>query len=213
MSGMAKAICACLLLAALPAAAEAPHAGRIEAPPPDAAILRALQAGGYVLFMRHAQSDTAIPDRFPQVDLGDCSTQRPLTAAGRQQAAHIGQQLRRLRLPLGEVRASPYCRTGETARLAFGKPLADPGLSNTANLEAAQKAPILAQLRGLLGRPVPPGSNRILVSHSSTLADATDIFPKPEGVVVVFRPDGNGGFAHVASILPGEWDRLVDEAR
>jgi hypothetical protein len=39
--------------------------------------------------------------------------------------------------------------------------------------------------------------------------DAVGIYPKPEGAMFVFRPDGRGGFAHFATIAPGDWPRLV----
>src|ERR1017187_3249992 len=52
-------------------AQEAPHATR--------ETIRSLKQGGYVLYMRHAASDTSKPDRAPDVDLRDCATQRPLS--------------------------------------------------------------------------------------------------------------------------------------
>ena len=54
-------------------------------------------------------------------DLRDCSRQRNLTAKGRREARSIGSALRRLDIPVGEAPASPYCRTRQTARLAFGR--------------------------------------------------------------------------------------------
>ena len=54
-------------------------------------------------------------------DLRDCARQRNLNAEGRRQARAIGTALRRLDIPVGEVVTSPYCRTRDTARLAFGR--------------------------------------------------------------------------------------------
>ncbi|MBS1190962.1 MAG: phosphohistidine phosphatase SixA [Rhodocyclaceae bacterium] len=88
-------------------------------------------------------------------------------------------------------------------------PRAAEGLLNTAYFTGQEKAPTLKALRALLAEPVPPGGNRVLVSHSSTLADGTGIFPKQEGAFVVFRPDGRGGFRHVASFLPADLDALA----
>jgi len=181
--------------------------------PITAETLQAVKEGGYVIYMRHSLSDLSTHDQLPLVNLEDCSSQRNLTAEGRLRAADIGKAIKRLRIPVGEVLASPYCRTRETAEQAFGKALASHALLNTANLTDQEKAPIVAELRTLLGRPVPPGSNRVLVSHSSTLSDATGIFPKPQGVVLVFRPDGNGSFRHVATIAPTDWEKIGSPRR
>ena len=51
----------------------------------------------------------------------DCATQRNLTDKGRAEARALGEHVKRLKIPIGEVLASPFCRTMETARLAFGK--------------------------------------------------------------------------------------------
>ena len=51
----------------------------------------------------------------------DCASQRNLTDKGRGEARAIGEHVKRLGIPIGTVLASPFCRTMETARLAFGK--------------------------------------------------------------------------------------------
>ncbi len=200
-----------IILTVALACALAPAAAReTRGDAPGAATVRELERGGYVLYMRHTQSDTSKPDRAGKVNFGDCSTQRPLTDAGRRQAAEIGKAIRALKIPVGEVLVSPYCRAKETARLAFGSEyVVERGLMSTSNLVAEEKAPLLAALRGWLARPVAEGTNRVLISHNSPLMDATGIYPKPEGVIIVFRPDGRGGFARVATITPRDWRRLA----
>ena len=91
-------------------------ADRAVATPP---LVERLRRGGYVLALRHAATDQSMADNTR--DLRDCSKQRNLSAAGRRQAQAIGHALRRLRIPVGTVLASPYCRTRATARLAFGR--------------------------------------------------------------------------------------------
>ena len=49
------------------------------------------------------------------------------------------------------------------------------------------------------------GSNTVLVSHSANLFEAAGIFPKPEGVAIVFRPLPGGRFEALARILPDDW--------
>ena len=103
-----------------------------------------------MLYMRHGTTDVSRPDRTPTVDLADCATQRPLTEAGRQLAAAVGAAMRQARIPLGEVYASPFCRTRESAAAAFGKGFqVDHDLMYSSNLTSAEKAPFLAETRRL----------------------------------------------------------------
>src|SRR3954468_2584950 len=67
-----------------------------------AALVRALQEGGYVIYFRHADTGPAFPERVP-VALQRCETHRNLNENGRIQARQIGEQFRRLRIPVGEV--------------------------------------------------------------------------------------------------------------
>ena len=62
-----------------------------------------------------------------------------LNDAGRAQARSIGESRRALELPLGDVLASGYCRTRQTAELAFGRATI---VGHIANLEAATKVEI-----------------------------------------------------------------------
>jgi phosphohistidine phosphatase SixA len=178
--------------------------------PAVAATLEQVRHGGFVLYMRHGRTDNSKPDRFPAVDLADCSTQRPLNEDGRRMAADVGDAIRKAGLPIGEIRISPLCRVKETAAAAFPQRSAeiDENLMYTANLTDGQKAPIIANTRRLLSMPVPAGSNRLLIAHAPNLMDLIGYFPK-EGTVVIFRPKGDGGFDYVASIPPGLWDGLL----
>lgn len=172
-------------------------------------LLAQLRKGGYVLYMRHGNTNNDIPDQ-PQLDLSDCSTQRPLNAQGRAVAKQVGEAIRRARIPVGEVHASPLCRTRETAQLAFGaKVKTNPLLMYTAYLTAAQKAPILAHTRALLSATVAKGTNRVLVAHAPNMADLIGYFVKPEGTVVVLQPEGDNRFTYLASIHPDMWARLL----
>ncbi len=172
------------------------------------AQLKALRQGGFVLYMRHGTTDSSFPDRI-NLDLNDCSTQRPLNDEGRKVARLVGAAIKRLGIPVGEVRASPLCRTRETAQLAFGNPVTlDPMLMYTSHLTTAEKQPIVENTRKYLSEPVPAGRNRVLVAHGPNMADVMGYFVKPEGTVVVLQPRGNGKFDYLASITPTEWAAL-----
>src|SRR6185436_14229064 len=87
-----------------------------EAPP---GLLAKLRKGGYVIYIRHGHTPNS-SDGATRV-IGDCSTQRNLNDQGREDAAQIGRAFTALKIPVGVVEASPYCRTMDTARLAFGR--------------------------------------------------------------------------------------------
>lgn len=70
---------------------------------------------GYVLLMRHALAPgVGDPENFK---LGDCSTQRNLSAEGREDAREIGEWLKRRDIPILRVESSRWCRARETAEL------------------------------------------------------------------------------------------------
>jgi phosphohistidine phosphatase SixA len=195
------------LLAAAPAgvcvlAAIAGTAGA--APDDDPALARALQQGGLVLAVRHAATDFSKPDQDP-VDLADCRTQRNLSAQGRADARTIGRGARRLKLRIGAVLSSPFCRTKETARLAFGRFTVSRALLNTiaAEHDARWRRQIRAARR-LLGRKPARGTLTVLVTHGSVVGDTTG-HTLEEGEALVFRPLGSSRFRLLGRILPREW--------
>lgn len=175
-----------------------------------AETIKQLRAGGFVLYMRHGPTDTSRPDRVPRVDLNDCSTQRPLTEVGRLVAKQVGEAIRRAGIPIGVVESSPMCRCKGTAEAAFGKGyVVNANLMYTSNLTSEEKVPRIANTRRLLSTPVPAGTNRVIVAHAPNLMDVIGYFPKPEALVVVFRPQGERGFEYIASIPPDQWSELV----
>ncbi|MBE9032866.1 histidine phosphatase family protein [filamentous cyanobacterium LEGE 11480] len=69
----------------------------------------------YFILMRHALAPgMGDPDNFR---LGDCATQRNLSAAGRAQARRTGAALQRRGVALRRVQSSQWCRCMETAAL------------------------------------------------------------------------------------------------
>lgn len=168
-----------------------------------------LRRGGYVLYIRHGNTDNSRPDRFPSVDLNDCNTQRPLNDEGRQLMREVGKEIRAARLPIGEILVSPMCRTRESAKLALGEKFTvTESLMYSANMTSEEKKPRLEALKKILAKPVPPGSNRILLAHAPNLADLIGFFIKPEGTVVIFAQRGPEKYEYVASIHPATWSTL-----
>jgi phosphohistidine phosphatase SixA len=180
------------------------HLGAGATPPADPMLASDLKRGGLVLVLRHAATDFSKPDRDP-VDLGDCRTQRNLSQQGRRDARAIGRAVRRLNLRLGPVLASPFCRTRETAELAFRSPRVSLALLNT--VTAVHNARWRRQIRAarrLLGTKPERGRLTVLVTHGSVVADTTGLTLE-EGETLVFRPRGKSRFSLVARTLPAEW--------
>lgn len=162
-------------------------------------LVEALRDGGLVLYLRHTATDDA-PDGEPTAP---CVEQRGLTDEGRTQARSIGAALTQLDVPIGRVVASPFCRTVETAELAFGAAETDEALLPIAAGEST------AAVRELLSEEPRGGTNTVMVGHISNVRPAADVTPE-EGGTVVFRPDGSGRFLVVAEVGPGGWQRLAE---
>ena len=145
-------------------------------------------AGGQVLFIRHAETTPGAGDP-PGFKLGDCATQRNLSAEGRAQARRMGAELSRRGVPIGEVLSSPWCRCIETAQLAFGRSQAWPALANLFGRSSESER----QVRALRPRIAAHRGkdNLVLVSHGSTAAALTGEHPGM-GEVLVLTPSGTG---------------------
>jgi phosphohistidine phosphatase SixA len=182
-------------------------AGAESATTAEPALARAMQRGGLVLVLRHAATDFSKPDQDPVV-LSDCRTQRNLNAQGRAIARTIGRRARRLKLRIGNVLSSPFCRTKETARLAFGRFRISQALLNTIDTEhdASWRRQIRAARR-LLGTKPAAGMLTVLVTHGSVVGDTTGQTLE-EGETLVFRPLGSSRFRLVGRIIPREWRAL-----
>jgi broad specificity phosphatase PhoE len=176
------------------------------APPPP--IVEALRQGGYVVYLRHAATDFSQADTQPN-DLTNCAAQRNLTDLGRGQAQAIGEAMAALGVPIGEVLSSEYCRTLETALLAFGRATPSLDLTGIASLPSSELNRRLEALRVLLATPPAEGTNTVLVSHQFNLRDAMGVLLGTEGEAAIYQPDGLGGTSLVARVLPGEWATFV----
>jgi hypothetical protein len=198
-----RALCAAIACASLGIAASATRAQPVVDPPlAGPALAAALGRGGLTLYFRHVATDFSQNDeRFVA---GDCSTQRNLTDAGRADARAIGREIRRLKLPVGEVLASPYCRTMETAELIFGRATASPAVRGGPAQAPAER---YAELRKLFATSPAPGTVRAIASHGNPFRAVTDSAYLAEGEAAVVAPDGDG-FRIVARIRKDEWSSL-----
>ncbi|HZY18141.1 MAG TPA: histidine phosphatase family protein [Ramlibacter sp.] len=149
----------------------------------------ALARPGAVLLLRHATAP-GVGDP-PGFRLGDCSTQRNLDDEGRDEARRLGDLFRRRGIQVGAVWTSQWCRTRETARLAFGDAVQDqPVFNSFFGADAVQRDAQTRQARELLARWRGPGV-LVAVTHQVNITALTGAgMGSAEGVVVRPRPDG-----------------------
>jgi phosphohistidine phosphatase SixA len=147
------------------------------------------QDGVVVLFRHTLAPGTGDP---PEFQLGDCSTQRNLSAVGRAQARALGTTFRQEGIPVTTVRSSRWCRALDTARLMnLGAVVPTPALDSAFTASQAradrQKAATERIIRAHSGR----AGVVLLVGHQVNITQLTGIAPAPgEGVVVRANPQG-----------------------
>ena len=199
------------LLAAPAARADDPLRQELVARHAGPEVAQKLKDGGYVILMRH-MATIHEPDQWSGVDLEDCSTQRVLSEVGKQQARDLGTAFRTLGIPVGVVLTSPYCRTRETAELAFGAPpTVDPVLSTWDHLAVDQKTRKATELRKILDTTPAAGTNTVLVTHTGNLLWSLGLDSKPEGLAHVFQPTGLPILrpTYIGRLDPDQWRALA----
>ncbi len=201
------ALCLLALGLAAPASAQVPLQPK--------ELVQRLREGGYVIFLRHTQTDHTQADMDPE-NLKNCAAQRNLTNEGRQQAKGIGEAFRRLGIPIGKVLASHYCRTLETARLmGLGPVEVSIDITEPYDLPPIEAQRRVAALRELLASPPEPGKNTVLVSHRPNMQEAAgeEFATMGEGEMAIFDPLSKDGYHLVSRVGPPEvwteWARTL----
>lgn len=171
-----------LVLAGLPLVANAASAQ-------DAALWKALSSGEHIALLRHAIAPgMGDPENFV---LSECSTQRNLSPAGRDQAARIGRRLRENGITDARVYASQWCRALETAKLLQLGPVSElPALNSFFGSWDRGQAQTRTLMQWLakqdLARPL------LLVTHQVNITALTGAYPGSGEMVIVRRTtEGN----------------------
>lgn len=177
----------------------------------DAELIASLKKGGHVIYIRHATTDVSKTDQNRE-DLSDWTTQRNLSDKGRKVSVAIGLAFRALAIPVADIVTSPYCRCIETGKLAFGKAQVSKDLAFSVGEDKKDAEQLAKALKLMLGTKPTGQTNTVLISHSGNLQDAANKFPKPEGVTMIFKPQGNGAFEFVQRLEAQEWVHLAEKA-
>lgn len=159
-------------------------------------LLEDFKTGNHIALMRHALAPgTGDPENFM---LGDCTTQRNLSKAGRDQAKRIGDRFKQAGITVADVYTSEWCRCLETAELlGLGTPVPLPPLNsffrNYAR-EGPQTEALHTWLAGQqLSRPL------ILVTHQVNITAFSAVYPA-SGEVVLMRRNADGQFEVTGSV-------------
>ena len=172
----------------------------------NSALIDQMKKGGLVLYFRHASTEKDYADQV-SADVNDGSTQRVLSEKGWHEAVNIGRAFRHYKIPIAKVLSSEYFRSWQTAWLAFGEYEKKPDFNflpfedfNDKQMEIMRK-----RIVPYLSRKPKEDKNLVIVGHDDPFEAATGIYPEPQGVCFILKPNGNQKFEILGQISPDDW--------
>lgn len=158
---------------------------------------QALQEGGKVVLVRHAAIDKEFASPFTLDET--CFSERNLNELGQAQAQEINKAFKANHVKIEKVLSSPYCRTKETAELAFGSFQVKPELHLTKAITADKAADYIQKTRDLIGNYELKSakSNLILVTHRPNILELSNVNTEPADMVLL-QPLGDGLYEVIA---------------
>ena len=176
-------------------------------------LLKKLQRGGFVIYMRHATTETDYADQAdPNLNLDDPSTQRMLSAQGIQEATDIGKGFKANDIIVGNIFSSEYQRAKDTADLAFGKYQENPNLNflpfedyTDEQLDTYHDriAPMISK------KPKGSRKNTVIIGHDDPFEGTTNIYPDPQGTSYIIKPNDDS-YDIIAKLQPSDWSFGAD---
>jgi len=166
-------------------------------------LIKTLQTGGHIIYMRHGPTERTQRDT-DRKNFENCQGQRNLSEQGRKQMTQVGKSIRALNIPIGEVISSPYCRCKDSARLAFGEFKIETNLQFSISKDKEESKQLGEQLHAMMMNADPGAKNIVFVGHTANLKDGVGVWPKPEGVVAIFQRQKDK-IIFKGMIKPGEW--------
>jgi len=160
-------------------------------------LVNSLRAGGHILYARHGEA--TVGRDLANLHLNYCYTQRNLSEFGRIQAITFGITLQQLGIPIQyPVLASPFCRTRETAELAFGRenvqvdPFWVKVYDLSGNLRGGEQRRTIDSINTALESKPLPGYNKVIIAHSFPGNNGLGQIPNMGTVVLKPLGEGNG---------------------
>jgi phosphohistidine phosphatase SixA len=182
-----------------------------EAQGAQAEWITALRQGGYVIVFRHGATHNDQADTDP-LHPENVAQQRQLNDQGRALARAIGDAMRKLKIPVGQVHTSVFNRAVETGKLlGFGE--VTPSLDFTEGglvVSPIENNRRMAALRKVAATAPAAGSNVVVVTHKPNILDAfgKDWFDVREGEASVLKPESYG-YNLVVRVQADEWSKLA----
>jgi len=170
-------------------------------------LVAMLKQGGYIIYLRHGATDHTQNDQDLS-DLRECSKQRNLNTQGKQESRLLGNAFKELGIKIDKVLSSPYCRCVDTALFAFNRVEIDMNMRATFATNQTETEFLKRYLTQQLKMPPLAQHNRVLVGHTANLREVTNVWPKPEGVMHIFKATGQD-YQHMGRIPPSQWNSLV----
>ena len=171
-----------------------------------------LQKGGLVIYMRHERATREPVERFSTMPAPGCEASNTISRGGGERALAARAAIHQLKLPVGKVFSSAYCRTTETARLAFGvEPELTPMLESVHATATRGPEQMRQDALNLIARESAPGKNLVLVGHREGMQALTGIDVNTGDSLVLERtPSGVPRVLGVVTAL--RWAQLGADA-
>ena len=160
----------------------------------DGKIWEKLKNGGLVVLMRH----TSVKKGNSLLRDPSCLKERNLSEKGKKEAARIGEMFAAKGVIIEKVLTSPYCRTTDTAKIAFGRGQPVEFLSVLKALPQEQAEANTDQLTQTIGLYSGSG-NLILITHAPNIY-AVSFETVEKGAFLVLRPVGDHEFEEIGKI-------------
>jgi phosphohistidine phosphatase SixA len=181
-------------------------------------LVSALKGGGYVLVLRHGATDDSRKDVYP-FKFDDMTAQRQLSEKGRGMARELGDALKKLGVPIGDVYTSQLNRAVETGKLIGGKDvspveeLTDSSAGSASGMANPDGKNTKAgrAVRDLVNAPPKAGLNNLAVTHKTNVADAfgKEFADIREGEALVYKTSTSGPAVLIARVQASEWIALA----
>ena len=173
-----------------------------------------LKQGGYVLVVRHGATNDSQKDVYPFV-FDDMKKQRQLSDQGRKVAREMGAAFKALGISIGQIYSSQLNRAIETGSLMSEEQittvneLTDSGAGGAlamANPNGSNPK-IGNAIRALVNRAPATGTNNVLITHKTNIADAfgKELADVKEAESLVYRPNPSGPPTLVGRVPANEW--------
>ena len=158
----------------------------------------ALEEGGKVVLMRHAPVEGGAEAGSPLVRDPSCRRERNLSSLGKRNAQEIGSRFAQHQVPVSQVFYSPFCRTAETAQLAFDEASPADYLSLLEILAPDEAERQTLELSRVIGSYSGSG-NLVLVTHEPNISAVSFELVKHLDLLIL-EPKGGSEFEELGVI-------------